>query len=72
MALNPTLRRILKFVALALLILLVLGIVTVCVLLNRRPPLDAYNALVWPEAPAGVAVRKRAGAANPRSQIPNR
>ena len=59
MALNPTLRRILIFIALTLLILLVLGIVTVCVLLNRRPPLDAYNALVLPQAPAGAAVRVR-------------
>jgi L-ascorbate metabolism protein UlaG (beta-lactamase superfamily) len=59
MALNPRLRRILIFVALALLILLVLGIGTVCVLLNRRPPLDAYSALVLPQAPAGAAVRVR-------------
>jgi L-ascorbate metabolism protein UlaG (beta-lactamase superfamily) len=59
MALNPTLRRILIFIALALLILLVGGIVTLGVILNRRPSLDAYNALVLPQAPAGAAVRVR-------------
>lgn len=59
MPLNPTLRRILIIIALGLLILLVLGIVTVCVLLNRRPPLDAYNALVLPQAPAGAPVSVR-------------
>jgi L-ascorbate metabolism protein UlaG (beta-lactamase superfamily) len=59
MSLNPRLRRILKFVALALSILLMLGIIAGCVLLNRRPPLDAYNALVLPQAPAGAAVRVR-------------
>jgi L-ascorbate metabolism protein UlaG (beta-lactamase superfamily) len=59
MALNPRLRRILIFIALAFLVLLVLGIVTVCILLNRRPSLETYNALVLPQAPAGAPVRVR-------------